>query len=128
VVTIFKGINYSSNKLESRYQKTSDKYVQASVLIQKNMDLIQELNLSESSKFIIGPDLCQNGGLYFLDRMGWNIPKEKDLVIEKINDYQNIGANYLLINSNEHDFLNTDNIDGQLILEGDGIEIYKLTN
>ena len=128
VIAIFKGINYSSNKLASRYQKTSDKYVQASVLIQKNMDLIQNLNLPKNSKFIIGPDLCQNGGLYFLDKMGWNIAKEEDLVIDKINDYKNIGADYLLINSNEHDFLNTDNIDAQLILDGNGIEIFKLSN
>ena len=128
VIIIFKGINYSCNMLGSRYKKTNDKYAQASVLIQKNMGLIQNLNLPKNSKFIIAPDLCQNGGLYFLDRMGWNIAKEEDLVIEKINDYKNIGADYLLINSNKHNFLNKDNIDDQLILAGDGIEIYKLSN
>lgn len=125
VITI-SGINYSRMKLENRYQVVLDDFTKISLLIDENKEMIENFNFPIDSKFIIGPDLCQNGGLFYLNRMGWNILKEEEITIDKINHYKDLGADYLLLISDEHKFLPTNQIDGELTLKGKGIEIYKL--
>ena len=127
-IVVIAGINYSKMKLSDRYENINDIHSKTSFLIDKNSKAIEKLNIPHRAKFIVAPDLCQNGGLFFLNRMGWNIKEEKDIVIDKINHYQDLGADYLLLISDEHAFLQTNNITGELILKGKGIEIYKLKN
>ena len=128
IIIIIAGINYSRMKLQNRYEKINDDFSKTSQLIHENIELIEKFNFPKHSKFIVAPDLCQNGGLFFLNRMGWNIEEEKDIVIDKINHYKDLGADYLLLVSDEHEILLTNDITGELILKGKGIEIYKLKN
>ena len=125
---IVTGVNYSSIELQNRHVKIYDDYSKTGLLIHDNIEVIENMNFPKDSKFVIAPDLCQNGGLFFLNRMGWSIQNEKDIVIDKINQYKVLGADYLILVSDEHAFLSTDDIAGELALKGKGIEIYKLNN
>jgi len=127
VITIV-GINYSGMKLQNRYEIINDDFSRTSQLIHENIKNIEKWNFPEHSKFIIAPDLCQNGGLFFLDRIGWNIEKKEDITVDKINHYKDLGADYLLLVSDEYAFLSINEISSELTFKGKGIEIYKLKN
>lgn len=127
-VIIIVGVNYSRMKLNGRYNSTKDDFSEISNLIHKNLESIEKLNISKYSKFIVAPDLCQNGGLFFLDRMGWNIQKKEDITVDKINYYMELGANYLLLKTDDYEYFKIDEISNELIFKGKEIEIYKLTN
>ncbi len=127
-VIIIVGINYSRMKLHSRYENTDDDFSKISQLIHENKEAIEKLNFPQQSKFIIAPDPCPNGGLFFLDRMGWNIGKKEDITVGKIDYYRDLGADYLLLVSDDSEFLSIDEISSELTFKGKGIEIHKLKN
>ncbi|NQY74928.1 MAG: hypothetical protein HRT90_09235 [Candidatus Margulisbacteria bacterium] len=125
-IIVVVGINFSRDKLSKRFSVVSDDYSRMSFLIEDNQDEIMELNISDNSKFIVAPDLCQNGGLFSIDKMGWNIEKQKDISTSKINHYKYQGAEYLILTSTDQELLDIGNTTGKIILEGKGINIFKL--
>ena len=128
LIIIIVVVNYSRMKLGERYKKKEDAFTNTSFLIYENLEVIKTLNIPVNAKFIVAPDLCQNGGLFYLNRMGWNIEKQKDITINKINYYKKEGADYLLLASNNPQLLSIGNMCGKLILKGKGITVFKLKN
>ena len=128
-IVLISGLNYSKLTLANRNNKKVDYYSKMGLLINENSNSIDSLNISNNSKFIIGPDPCQNGGLFFLNRMGWTIDLQEDITINKINHYKDLGAEYLILTSDTSVFsTDTGNSTGKLILKGKGINIFKLEN
>lgn len=119
------GINYSRSKLSDRYN-VNEKISPISYLIQENLLAIKNLNIPDNSKYIVGPDYSQNGGLLLLDKMGWNIESSKDITEFTINSYKSLGAQYLLLASSENDILAVGKATGTVIFEAKGISIFKL--
>ncbi len=126
-VIVIAGINYSGMKLKDRYKNRIDDFSKASLLIQENAEAIAKLNIPVNSKWIVAPDLCQNGGLFFLDRMGWNIEKKEDITEERIHYFKNLGAEYLLIADENPPFSEIDCTYEEMIQSKKGIYIFKLT-
>lgn len=115
-------------KLSERFDNANDIFSRIGFLIQENSEAIEKLNIREDSKFIVAPDFCQNGGLFFLDKMGWNIVHPEDISTDKINIFMKSGAEYLLLATNVKQILEVGEAMGKLIFEGDGIRIYRLTH
>lgn len=127
-VIVIAGINHSRMKLSERFDNANDIFSRIGFLIQENSEAIEKLNIREDSKFIVAPDFCQNGGLFFLDKMGWNIVHPEDISTDKINIFMKSGAEYLLLATNVKQILEVGEAMGKLIFEGDGIRIYRLTH
>ncbi len=127
LVIIIGGIKDSRIRVYKRFDKKMDMYSKTGLIIYENKDEINKLNLSVDSKFIVAPDLCQNGGLFFLDRKGWNLP-EDHISIEKINNLKNKGANYLLLATEDRNIVSKGDSTGILIFEGKEIYIFKLSS
>jgi hypothetical protein len=126
LAVIVAGINHSKNKIEKRQVYKVDNYSRAGLLINENYESIKKLNIDSKAKFIVAPDLCQNGGLFFLDRSGWNIEKSHQITLEKIKEYKNQGANYLLLVSSDESIILLGEQLGELILRENEINIFKL--
>ena len=126
LLVIAAGINHSQNKIEKRQVYKIDNYSRAGLLINENYESIKNLNLDSKAKFIVAPDLCQNGGLFFLDREGWNIEKPEQITLEIIKEYNKQGADYLLLVSSDESILTHGEQLGKLILKRNEINIFKL--
>ena len=128
LIIVIAGTNYSRMKLSDRYAKGNDDFSRTGFLIQENSRAIEKLEIPDDSKFIVAPDLCQNGGLFFLDKMGWNIEHPENISISKINFYRDLGAEYLLLATNEKQIINIGKATGDLIFKGKGISIFRINN
>ncbi len=126
LIIVVVGINYSRMKLAERYSNRIDDFSQIGFLISKNLDNINKLNIPGNAKFIVAPDKCQNGGLLFLNKTGWNIKNYSEITPEKINVYKHLGAEYLLLSTEKKEIQNTAKKTGVLIYKGEGVSIYKL--
>jgi len=122
---IVDGIDYSRIQLNRRYNIAISETSRTSLLINKNLDVITNLNLPHNSKFIVAPEPTQNGAFFFLDKEGWTIDKIKDVNNENISALQNKGANFLLLVDQDNLI---DHIKfGKTLYEGiDGFKIIKL--
>lgn len=122
---VLDGIDYSRRQLERRYNLPISQMSKTSLLIKHHLFEINKLNITENSKFIIAPEISQNGGLFFLDKEGWVINEIKNITVENISKFKKKGANFLLLN----DVYNS--IDGNefgetIYKKSDGIKIIKL--
>ncbi|HQQ13045.1 MAG TPA: hypothetical protein PK855_07775, partial [Bacteroidales bacterium] len=125
-IVIIAGINYSRMKLTDRNEIASDMFTKIGFLIQENEKGIEKLNLPLDAKFVVAPDLTPNGGLFFLNRMGWNIEKAEDITFAKIKSFKDLGADFLLIDDSSISQTADLEAFGKLIFKGKGIEIYSL--
>lgn len=125
-IVIIAGINYSRMKLTDRNEIASDMFTKIGFLIQENEKGIEKLNLPLDAKFVVAPDLTPNGGLFFLNRMGWNIEKAEDITFAKIKSFKDLGADFLLIDDSSISHVADLEAFGKLIFKGKGIEIYSL--
>jgi len=128
LIIIITGTNYSRKQINDRYLNGNDDYSRIGFLIKDNLEGIEKLKISADSKFIIAPDLCQNGGLFYLDKMGWNIENPGDISVSKVNHYSDQGAEYLLLATLEEQILDIGYATGDLIFEGKGISIFRISN
>ncbi|MGM0503732.1 MAG: glycosyltransferase family 39 protein [Bacteroidota bacterium] len=117
-------INSSRSKLNNRFNKKLDLYSHAGLVIEKNLSAIDKLNIESDAKFIVGPDYCPNGGLFFLDRQGWNL-KPNQITIENINTLKNKGADYLILASEDPRVLTVGDSTGIKILSTKELNIYR---
>jgi 4-amino-4-deoxy-L-arabinose transferase-like glycosyltransferase len=126
-IIVLLGIRYSGNKIHERIINNSvDSKFRLGLLIQDNIDDIKKLNIAPEAKFIVSPENCSNGALLYLDKMGWSIRELEQVNNETINNYIKLGANYLLIASNEEFELFTNNY-SKLIYKNEGLYIYNLS-
>ena len=126
LIIVISGINYSKMKLEDRYDKRINSYSSIGFLIDENKNAIEELDIKQSAKFIVAPDKTPNGGLFFLNRMGWTIKDSNEITVENIAHFKQLGAEYLLIASENQKTLSKGEQAGEKIFDGKGISIFKL--
>ena len=119
-------INYSRMKLSDRYTHGYDDFSRIGFLIEENANGIKYLNIPEDAMFIVAPDYCPNGGLLFLDRMGWNIGPVEKITSGRIQHYNKLGATYLLLATDEEEVLAVGDATGELIFDGKGLRIFQL--
>ena len=89
-------INYARVKLEARYNNYHDEYAEIGTILSNTRVIIDSLGIRQNAKIIVFTDKTPNGGLYFLNRKGWNISDTTEANIKKISEYKNLGAEYLV--------------------------------
>ncbi len=100
VIIAVVGMSYAGQKLKERYKNKDDKFAAIGVVLSDAKKQIDSLNIPKSSKFIIYTDKTKNGGLYFIEHKGWNIPDTSAKSVKKLNIYISNGADYLLCTGN----------------------------
>lgn len=123
---IVAGINYSRNKLNDRYLIEMNIYSQTGMLIDENRIVIDDLNIPKDAKIILAPEPSQNGGLLYINRMGWTIPSLKEITKEKLIDLKSKGANYFVLASKDLRALEKVKTEGEVILESKDIFVLRL--
>jgi len=123
---IVAGINYSRNKLNDRYLIEMNIYSQTGMLIDENRIVIDDLNIPKDAKIILAPEPSQNGGLLYLNQMGWAIPPLKEITKEKLIDLKSKGANYFVLASKDLRALEKVKTEGEVILESKDIFVWRL--
>lgn len=126
IAIVITGINYSRMKLNNRYENGLDDFSKIGFVIQNEIEEIEKLNIPKDSKFIVAPDLTPNGGLFFINKMGWRIDKSKNITIENINYYKKLGAEFLLLATNEKEVLEVGYNTGHIVFKGKELSIFKL--
>ena len=96
------------------------------LFIDENKLQIDALNIPKNSKFIVAPDLSQNGGLFYLNRMGWTIDSREGITKKTIKALKMKGAKYLLLSNQEPAILKSMNNEGKIILKNEDVVIYQL--
>lgn len=125
-IILVSGINYARMKLNERYESSLDNLSRIGFLLTNISPELERIQISKSAKFVVVPDGCQNGGLYFLNRKGWNIEKKEDFSLNKIEEYQKKGAEYLLVSIDDKNILSMAREAGEQIYQHGGITIFKL--
>ncbi|MFO7756787.1 MAG: glycosyltransferase family 39 protein [Bacteroidales bacterium] len=120
------GINYSGQKLQARYDAAMDDYSGTGLTIQHNNLKLDSIGISQDAKFIVAPDLTQNGGLLMLNRKGWNIERPEDINPDRIGYFRDQGADFLLLASEDDRLRETGHECGELVFRGEGLSIFKL--
>ena len=123
---IVAGINYSRNKLNDRYLIEMNIYSQTGMLIDENRIVIDDLNIPKDAKIILAPEPSQNGGLLYINRMGWTILSLKEITKEKLIDLKSKGANYFVLASKDIRALEKVKTEGEVILESKDIFVLRL--
>jgi len=126
LIIIVSGINYARMKLNDRYESNFDSFSRIGFLLKDITPELDRLKIPKSSKFVVIPDGCQNGGLYFLNRKGWNIDKHEDFSLSKIEEFQKKGADYLLLSVNDKNLLTICQEAGEQIYHHGEIVIFRL--
>lgn len=126
LLVIVWGINYSGKKLQSRYDAAMDDYSRTGLVIQQNNLKLDSLGIPSDAKFIVAPDLTQNGGLLMLNRKGWNIERPENINPDRIEYLRSQVADFLLLASEDDRLRETGYECGTLIYSGEGLSIFKL--
>ncbi len=122
---IVAGINYSRNKLDDRYHLGINTYSQTGLLIDEYRESFEQLDIPKNAKIILAPEPSQNGGLFYLNRMGWTISSIEDVTKKKLVELKQKGANYLiLISSDNKAFLNA-KTEGKVILRNKDLSVIQ---
>ena len=95
-------------------------------MIDENRTAINRLNIPKNAKVILAPEPSQNGGLFYLNRMGWTIPSLKEITHEKLIDLKSKGANYFVLASKDIQTLEKLKIEGELLLHNNDISVLRL--
>ena len=101
VVLLVKGIHYAKDGLAVRFQFSKDIYSEAGLTISENQKSLNALHLPKDAKVLVAKDLCPNGALYQIDRMGWTMDNMDEFNEGVLKDYKKLGANYIFLISEE---------------------------
>ncbi len=116
-------LNYAREKLNLRYENKDDKFSKIGIVLSDAKKQIDSIGIPQNSKFIIYTDKTPNGGLYFINRPGWNIQDTTYANRKNIDKFIKLGADYLLCTeNNDTEFIDRHSI----ILTTDKITIYKI--
>ena len=126
IVLIIKGINYAKDGLTNRFKTLKDIYSEAGLSVRENEQGLHALHIPEKAKCIISIDLCPNGALYEINRMGWTVEDTTDFTTKNIHDYQKLGAEYIVLISTMDTQLKTADSIGKQIYQRNNFHVYKL--
>ncbi|NTW34316.1 MAG: hypothetical protein HGB12_17135 [Bacteroidetes bacterium] len=125
LIILVSGINYSKEKLDQRYENGNDNFSRIGFLLKDIKPQLEILKIPPASKFIVIPDLTQNGGLYFLNRKGWNIEGTSENSLNMIPQFIKEGADYILVCSKEKHLIDFVNQFGEKVYDNNEISIFK---
>lgn len=125
-VVVVIGVNYSRIKLERRFDTSQDIQSATGLLIEQNKRKIDALKIDSSAKFIVAPDLSPNGGLFYLNRMGWTIQDTSEIRKKVLLDYIHLGAQYLFLATENPEKIAIGKDLGEIILQDKGFALFKL--
>ena len=125
LIIVVVGTNYSHGKLQQRFEATLDRFSKAGLTIERNLVQIDSLGIPKDAKLVVAPDNTPNGGLYFLNRMGWSIYSNEDL-LEKVSQYKARGAEYLVLLSDSYreDLINQLKL--KLVWSNEDLSVYEI--
>jgi len=126
IVLVIKGINYAKAGLEIRFQTVKDIYSEAGLSVRENEKGLQALHIPTKAKCIIATDLCPNGALYEINRMGWTVEDTTDFTTKNIHHFQKLGAGYIVLISTLDSQLTTADSVGKEIYHRNNFHMYKL--
>lgn len=116
-------LNYAREKLIQRYDNKNDMYAAIGVKLADTRNYIDSLGIPPAAKFIIVTDRTPNGGLYFINRRGWNEIDTSEAGLNAMRSYIHQGAEYIILTDAEN---NIPGYMGVKIGEHKGISVYKL--
>jgi hypothetical protein len=116
-------LNYAREKLIQRYKNTNDMYANIGMKLADTRKYIDSLGIPPTAKFVIVTDRTPNGGLYFINRRGWNVIDTSEAGLNAMRKYISQGAEYVLLT--DKSTIYTGYI-GTKIGEHNGIMVYKL--
>jgi 4-amino-4-deoxy-L-arabinose transferase-like glycosyltransferase len=118
-------LNYAREKLIQRFNNSPDLYSSIGYKLAGARNYLDSLGISENAKFIIITDQTPNGGLYTINRPGWNLRDTSEASLTTLRNYILQGADYILITDKKYTIIG---YLGIKIGEYKGIQIYKLKN
>lgn len=125
LMIVIAGINYSRNKLDDRYHLSMTTYSQTGLLLDEYRLSIEQLDIPKNAKIILAPEPSQNGGLFYLNRMGWTIPSIEDMTQQHLTNLKQKGADYLILTSSDNKaFLNA-KTQGKVILKNKELSVIQ---
>jgi len=124
-IIVIAGINYSRMKLEDRISETMNDYSSAGLLINNNIDAINNLDIPEDAKVVVAPDLCTNGGLYYLNRMGWILRTNADITVMNLDNFRQQGAEYLVLTTTDPEVNKRVSSISRVLLETENLRVYE---
>ena len=86
---------------------------------------IDSAGIPENAKFIIDTDPAPNGGLYYINRQGWNVSDTSLTGNAEINRYISKGADYILFKDKKYI---SNSFNGIKIGEKNGVTVFKIKN
>mgnify|MGYP001177109014 CR=1 FL=1 len=125
-IIVVAGINYSKKKLTERYQHSMDEYSRMGLLISKHKMEIEHLEIPKDAKVILAPEPSQNGGLFYINRMGWTFSSIEEISKKKLRSLKDKGAEYLFLTKEHNDPLNTIDQEGEIILNNKDLLVFRL--
>lgn len=124
---VIAGINYSRMKLEDRISETINDYSSAGLLIKDNTEAINKLGIPMDAKVVVAPDLCTNGGLYYLNRMGWILRTNADITVTNLDNFRQRGAEYLILTTTDPEVNKRVSGISRVILETETLRVYEFS-
>ena len=125
LMIVIAGINYSRNKLDDRYHIGMTTYSQTGLILDEHRALIEQLDIPKNAKIILAPEPSQNGGLFYLNRMGWTISSIEDVTRQHLIELKQKGADYLILTSLDNKaFLNA-KTEGKVILKNKELSVIQ---
>ena len=111
------------NNLETKIKSLTKPQIK---FIDENRNAIDELNIPKDAKIILAPEPSQNGGLFYIDRMGWTISSIKEVSSEKIRSLKHKGAEYLILTEQNNLTINKIEHEGKIILRNNDLLVFHL--
>lgn len=100
VILCILSINYAKQKLSQRYQDKNVKFAMIGQKMSGMQHYLDSTGMPVGAKVIIVTDTTPNGGLYFINRSGWNISDTSETGAKKFASYIKQGAEYVLFTGN----------------------------
>ena len=127
LIIILIGIDDSKRKLNGRLTANPDEISLTGITIEKELKEIEKLNIPKDAVFIVAPDHSKNGSLFFLNKRGWQFKTTEELTPRKVQDFNNLGGEYLLFVTDKKEPIEIGNNAGELIYNSEKIKIFNLT-
>lgn len=116
-------LNFAKENLIQRYKVKDDVYANIGSELAKTRHYLDSLGVSEKAKIIILADQTPNGGLYFINRPGWNIRDTTENSLSELKNSIKKGADYIIFTDKKYIYKG---FTGTKTGEENGRLIYKL--
>jgi hypothetical protein len=89
-------LNYARQRIIQRYEDRNDIFASIGQKLEGGNAIFAKAGIDPHCKVIVFPDLTPNGGLYFINRSGWNVRDTSATSMDYIRKYIHEGADYIL--------------------------------